>query len=403
MLLAFSLPFFYKYSTVAIALIFFLCLVEIVQTKKVPPIRVHWFLPFLFLYYTLSELLTGGSYLALQKRHLLILFPLALALSVNYQGPNLRPRVFKSFIVANLLAILICVVRAFVQSITIQDGEWIFNPRTLENTTHDFLTSSVMGGNYFFGEDFSYFQHPTYWGIQLVFAQYLVAEVFNTVGKRGKAGLIVTYFVFLGAMFLLSSKAVILTSLIVAFWILFRIRIPVAAKASAIAGCILIGTFFVFFNPRLKVFVDTFSIKQFTHPDPSARYGHDLRILSWDASIDLIREHWFAGVGEANKTPALVDVYKKKGYIVPAEQQLNSHNQYLEFLVGGGIIGFGLFMTGILNLSIMAFRDRDYVLLAFVAIIAFNSLFETLLDRHVGVLFFSVFVSFFTTRRQSLT
>lgn len=403
MILAFSLPFFYKYSTVAIALIFFLCLVEIVQTKKFPPIRVHWFLPFLFLYYTLSELLTGGSYLALQKRHLLILFPLALALSVNYQGPNLRPRVFKSFIVANLLAILICVVRAFVQSITIQDGDWIFNPRTLENTTHDFLTSSVMGGNYFFGEDFSYFQHPTYWGIQLVFAQYLVAEVFNTVGKRGKAGLIVTYFVFLGAMFLLSSKAVILTSLIVALWILFRIRIPVAAKASAVAGCILIGAFFVFFNPRLKVFVDTFSIKQFTDPDPNARYGHDLRILSWDASIDLIREHWFAGVGEANKTSALVDVYKKKSYIVPAEQQLNSHNQYLEFLVGGGIIGFGLFMTGILNLSIMAFRDRDYVLLAFVAIIAFNSLFETLLDRHVGVLFFSVFVSFFTTRRQSLT
>jgi len=399
LLLVFSLPFFYKYGTVGISLVSFFSLVEIFRIKKFPTIQLYWFLPVLGLYYIASELISGGSAGPLQKRYILILFPLALALSANFQGEQLRPRIYKSFVIANLLAIMVCLVRAIVRSIRIQEGEWIFNPKVIQDTEHDFLTSSVMGGNYFFAEDFSLFMHPTYWGIQLVLAQYFVFKIFKTATKKEKGWLVISYAILLLAIFMLSSKAVIMTTMIVAFWILLRMEITVVIKASTMAGCIVVFTLFVLFNPRLRVFKETFSIEQLTHPDPNARFGHDLRILSWDASIDIIKNNWFVGVGEAKKTAALANVYERKGYVVPAEQQLNCHNEYFEILLGGGIIAFGIFIAGMVTLLVIAINKRDDVLLTFVAIIAFNCLFESLLERHYGILFISVFVSILTTRK----
>lgn len=402
MILVFSLPFFHKYATVGISLISFFSLVEIIRSKKFPSIRLHWFIPVLGLYYVTSELLSGGTAAALQKRYILILFPLALALSATFHGEQLRRRVYKSFVVANLLAFVICLVRAMVRSVTSQDGEWVFNPNVIQDTEHDFLTSSVMGGNYFFADDFSLFMHPTYWGIQLVLAQYFVFEIFKSAGRRERTWLVAAYTIFFIALFLLSSKAAIITALIITFWILLRIEIPAIFKAGAIAGCILVIFLFVMFNPRLRVFKETFSIEQLSRPDPSARFGHDLRILSWDASIDIIKKNLLFGVGEAKKTITLVDTYEKRGYTVPAEKKLNSHNQYLEMLVGGGIVAFTIFCVGMITLLIIGAKDRDYVLLTFLAIIAFNCLFESLLERHTGILFVTVIVGFLTTNRLSI-
>jgi len=403
LILVFSLPFFHKFSTVAIVLVLLPSLIEIIDRREFPSIRMHWFLPVLYFYYVISELVSGGTAHALEKRHMLILIPLAVALNENFNSGQLRNRIFKSFIVANLLAVLIMAGRALVRSVALQDGDWIFNPKVIHDTNHDFLTSSVMGGNYFFAEDFSFFQHPTYAGIQLVFAQYLIFELFGYAKKKERIGLVVVYFVFQLGLFLLSSKAAIITSLLVAFWILFRLNINLFAKVASLAGCAVLCMLFVFFNPRLRVFIDTFSVAQLTHPDPNARFGHDVRILSWDASMDVIKANWLVGVGEAHKTPVLVDVYTHKGYVVPAEQQLNSHNQSLEFLVGGGIVAFGIFAAGILTLGIMGIRAGDYVFLTFLAIVVFNSLFESLLERHAAILFFAVFVSLLANRRQSLS
>lgn len=394
LVLFFALPFFHKYSNLTIALILLLSLLEIIRKKKLPIIELFWFLPVLFLYYTISELASGGGWSSIEKRLLFFLIPLVFALNSNFRKENLRNKIYLSYILGNLSAIVICFGRAIARSFILENGHWTFNPKVIQNTEYDFLTSSVMGGNYFFGEDFSFFHHPTYAGMFIVFAQYLIFELFKAPSsRRSKQLLIGCYVIFLIALFLMSSKAAIISSLLVSCWILFAVRIPQAIKTAIFTGFAIVCALFLFFNPRLKVFKETLKITQFVSPDPNARFGHDLRILSWDASLDLIKDNWLLGVGEANKRSALVDVYNQKGYIVPAEKMHNSHNQYLDFLIGGGLIGFGLFMTGLIELFVRSVRENNFPLLAAISIFSFIAMFENLLSRHDGILFFSIFVT----------
>src|SRR5690606_18510583 len=109
------------------------------------------------------------------------------------------------------------------------------------DTQYDFLTSSVMGGNYFFSIDFSYFLHPTYFGIYIVFAQYLLFELSKVSSNHWeKRCLPVLYVFFTTGLFFLSSKAALISFMFVAFWILVQIKVGYLLKASTILGFLAI-------------------------------------------------------------------------------------------------------------------------------------------------------------------
>lgn len=393
LILVFVLPFFHKYFSIALAAMFFVSLIQIIQSRKLPNIHIHWFLPLLFLYYLFSELLTGGVFQSMEKRLSLVLIPLAFALQSNFYKEHLHRNIYLSFILGNLFALLFCFGRAIIRSITLHNGAWVFNPKVIPSSEYDFLTSSIMGGNYFFGTEFSFFHHPTYASIYIVFVQFLIFEIFKSSNRRNQLWLIGCYVIFLFGLFLLSSKAAILSSIIISFWLLARLKAPKLKKISTVAAFGVVSVLFIFFNPRLKVFKD--SIETSHVINPHARYGHDLRILSWDASLTLIKDNWLLGVGEANKKSSLVKIYEAKGYVVPAALVHNSHNQYLDFLIGGGLIGIGLFMAGLIVLFVQSIREPNLPLLAFLFIFSFNALFENLLSRHEGILFFSMFITIF--------
>jgi O-antigen ligase len=125
-----------------------------------------------------------------------------------------------------------------------------------------------------------------------------------------------------------------------------------------------------------------------------------LRILSWNASFEVIKRSLPFGVGEGQKEQELVNVYKEKQYAVPAELMHNSHNQYLDFLIGGGLIGFCLFMTGLIHLLLRSIKNLNYPLQAILFIVCFNALFENVLSRHAGILLFTVFISLLTSPKS---
>jgi hypothetical protein len=395
----FAIPFFNKFETAILSGIFFFSIVESISKKRISIGFLFWFLPALFLYYAISELSTGGTIRDLEMRLYLVLIPLMVFLNPEFQRANNRAGIYRSYILGNLIAMTYCICRAFVRSISVDNGQWTFNAKVLRDTDYDFLTSSVMGGNYFFGEDLSLFHHPTYAGVFIVFAQYLAFEIFDTAQSgRTRRLMVFCYIFFLGALFLLSSKAAILTSLLMSFWIFFRLKIRKPVKISIVAVFAIVSVLFLFFNPRLKVFKDTLKTKDLI--DPNARYGYDLRILSWDASLTLISEHWLVGVGEAKKKTALAEVYKSRRYVVPAEKFHNSHNLYLDFMIGGGLLALTLFLAGMGNLFVMGWKQKNVALLVFLLIFCFNGLFENLLSRQSGLLFFAAFITLLASKER---
>lgn len=72
--------------------------------------------------------------------------------------------------------------------------------------------------------------------------------------------------------------------------------------------------------------------------------------------------------------------------------KLNLHNQYLHVLYEGGIFGLFLFLTALVGVGVFGIRARNLAFLVpfftFLAILAT----ENLLDRQMGIYFFSVFL-----------
>jgi hypothetical protein len=380
-----------------------LSLVEFIRSRHTSNNRVHWILPALFLYYLTSELLSGGDWSSLEKRLILVAIPLAILAGKNFDTKNIKAKASRSYVAGTLLACVICLARAVIRSFSYVDGEWRFNAKVVEGTEYDFLTSSVMGGNYFFTDEFSFMHHTTYFGIFILFAQYLLFEIYTERTRSRTSTLLygLANIFFSAAIFLLSSKAVILTFILLSLWILLRIRMLLRTKILILTLFFVVGAAFALFNPRLRILEQ--SLRNGIAINPTAAYGHDLRLLSWDASLTIIRESLPWGVGEANKLTALLDVYHKKGYITPEAQKHNSHNQYLDFLIGGGIIGLSLFLGGMVHVGWCSILKRNVTLQVFLFIFLFNAMFENLLSRHSGILFFSIFLGLLTLRNEQLS
>lgn len=399
--LVFVLPFFHRFANVALELVFLTGIIEIFRRKHIPPLKMHWFLPALFLYFSISELVWAGEIGALEKRVFFILVPLAFAIIPVFYDMEIKQKIFKSFILGNVIALVVCFVRAILRSLTLEDGRLLFNTKVIRDSDYDFFTSAVMGGNYFFSTEFALFHHPTFFSLYIVFAQYLIIEQYGSSPKRIKGFLAAAFVLLVLGLFLLSSKAAIMSMFLVWFWLVFRFKVSTAIRSAFVVVIASICVLFFFFNPRMKVFKDSFQTKQVINPE--AQYGHDLRILSWDASLTIIKSSWLFGVGEPNKEAALMDVYKNKGYKMPAEDKHNSHNQYLDFLIGGGVVGLGLLATGLGGLTAKSIKDHNFPLQAFLIIFCFNALFENLLSRHDGILLFSLFICLLNTNQRSTT
>ena len=393
LVLFFALPFTRSFVNITIVAIILYSVYHHVKEKKWTTIQFHWFLPLLFCYYLISVLITSGSWSLVERRLTLIIIPIIFALNLNYFHPKLKNKIYVSFVAGNILATIICTIRALVRSINIDNGKIIFDAKVLKDTDYDFLTSSVMGGNYFFSNEFSYFLDSTYFALYIVFAQVLIFELFRDRSGKIRNRILVACYIFLFIpLFLLSSKAALISSFVVLIYGFVKVETTLRNRVVYLLGFCAIVLLFFQINPRMQVFLETIADTVFVI-DPLTKYGHSLRILSWDASIEIIKNNWLIGVGEGNKESKLLEMYLTKGYAEPAREMYNSHNLFLDFLLGGGVIGLGVFLVGLSSMLTRSLRKHDFVLMAFVIVFSFAALFENLLTRFSGNLFFAIFIT----------
>jgi O-antigen ligase len=88
-------------------------------------------------------------------------------------------------------------------------------------------------------------------------------------------------------------------------------------------------------------------------------------------------------------------LYERNDLQYALSKNLNAHNQYLQTLLATGIAGLLVLMM-VFFLPFMNYRrDKDYLALAFLLIVALNSLTEAILEREAGVLWFTFFYGLF--------
>jgi len=119
--------------------------------------------------------------------------------------------------------------------------------------------------------------------------------------------------------------------------------------------------------------------------------GSEVRLVMWSVSIsEFLSAPWGAGTG--NSSSQLANRLRLVNQPELAEKGLNTHNQFLETAVEVGFIGFLLLLLIILYGLRIGIKYKNWLLLFLIFSLAFNCLFESMLQRQAGIVFYTFWI-----------
>lgn len=119
------------------------------------------------------------------------------------------------------------------------------------------------------------------------------------------------------------------------------------------------------------------------------------RLERWKIAGELISKSPLIGYGAGTEVAILGDRFFERRFYSSYLHHLNSHNQYLSFLLKSGIWGLAAYGATLAYGFKNAIRKKDMLFFSFMLMIAIVSLSENVLDMDKGVMFYSFFFSFF--------
>lgn len=118
-------------------------------------------------------------------------------------------------------------------------------------------------------------------------------------------------------------------------------------------------------------------------------YSLAKRFAAWKTAVVIIGQHPVAGVAPADVDAAMLDQYSYQSFGLHPKNWVMTHNQYLEAMVGGGIVGLLLWLLVLFGPFMQpALRQNAYVV-HFLLMMGIANLVDSLLQMQIG---FSMFV-----------
>jgi O-antigen ligase len=129
--------------------------------------------------------------------------------------------------------------------------------------------------------------------------------------------------------------------------------------------------------------------------------GNEVRLVMWTVTSEEIAKHPL-GVGTGNVDAHLSQRLKQYGQLDLAKQdehnaiQYNPHNQFLQTGLEIGLFGLIVLLLFIVQTWRLARNYKNYLLMAVVASLVVNSLFESMLQRQSGIVFYAFWMCLLT-------
>jgi len=282
---------------------------------------------------------------------------------------------------STLIYIIICFISAFINSIDVQEGFWSFNP-------HPKVEYWL---NYFYGSEFSIFQHPSYQAMYVLMAVFIGFESCfdRTLDKKIRIFWLIIGIFLLISLYFLSSRAGLLAAILLVPFYLF-IKNKRRTKKYLTGIIILLGVVImlpvIFTNNRVNTFIHSIHKKSFEDIE-----NVDDRSIIWKTAFHIARSNYIWGLGTGDVEAELVNAYQQIGNQLLAEKRMNAHNQFLEILLENGIVGIALFLSILVSMIYILWTERNLLYGMYVLLIIIFFLFETMLNRLAGVSFFAMF------------
>lgn len=356
--------------------------IGIVKNKTmVGPIDLTYLsFPILFLVMTVSlgysENIKYGFKL-IERSVPLLFFPIILM--YIKEDKNIVRKIFNALILGITVSFIINLILATSSSLIFENHKLVFDPS--KEGGYSFMESFSHGGSKFIGGEFSKYVHPSY------ISMYIIASIiFIHKHYVGKIKVLLTCILVVFLFLLASRGAFVILISIVSIYLLNVKGFVAKLKRLVLMG--VIGLLFFSFNPRLRIFYDR--IQDFTTKENfNYTTSEQSRILIYLSSLRLIKESPTFGYGIGDADNILLNDYIDLGYLTNARNEYNAHNQYFQTLLQVGIPGILLL---IFPFAVILYRTTNLQTVLITVVLLGSLLFESMLVRYNGVIFFSIIV-----------
>ena len=311
----------------------------------------------------------AAGWFDLEVKLTMLLIPIVLSYSAITHQTLIK--ILKAFIEGSIIACIVCILYACYRY---------------------YFTSDV---NYFFYGALSYFHHSSYFSMYLNFAiLLLLADLLGyqrilTISKWSKFGIILFFGIFI--LFISSKTAYVTLLLTIIFGLFAWIRKTNNFKMFfVIAGLLLIIPPTLYHSSdliksRVLEFVNAFDEKQETESLTGTTY----RKIIWEESANIISNNVVKGVGTGDVKQELKNRYEALNLNEAYEVGLNCHNQYLQTFMAIGITGICALLLMLFIPIVRSIKNRNFIYLSFLVLIAINFFTESMLETQSGVVFYA--------------
>jgi len=199
-------------------------------------------------------------------------------------------------------------------------------------------------------------------------------------------------------IFLVSNRISILALLVVFslyilyFFIKDRMRLVFSTLSLSVISMIVLLS-----QPRYIAFFEKFETIGLSYEN-NDRFDYVSRLMVWESSIELISKNYIFGVGPTNAQDELNKIYKVKNYQHPLSQNLNAHNQYLQSIIEGGVIGIILLLFLLYYFfKVKNINKYNFLKINIGVLLIIQMLFEVFLNRYSGIVIFSFLFCLFNS------
>ena len=124
---------------------------------------------------------------------------------------------------------------------------------------------------------------------------------------------------------------------------------------------------------------------------PYPASGSEIRLVVWTVGWEVLKDHPL-GVGTGNLDEFMAEYLVRYDQVELAKKNMNPHNQYIQTGIEIGWLGLCILLGIILYGSWRAIVRKNGLLLFIIGCLAFNNLFESMLQRQSGVVFFTLWI-----------
>jgi O-antigen ligase len=127
----------------------------------------------------------------------------------------------------------------------------------------------------------------------------------------------------------------------------------------------------------------------FVESHPDYKTGNEVRLVMWTVGTSEMLQHPF-GVGTGNVDEHLNYRLYRSNQKNMVAADYNPHNQFIQTGVEIGIPGLLILLSILVTGFYFAWKHRNWLLLILLSDLAFNALFESMLQRSSGIVFFTL-------------